>query len=123
MRTILRLTAIAAALASGSLGFSPEAAAAGQLHCYELIDARAGGSGGTTFCWLSGRVCYDCYEDGSYASCSSDWQPCDPRPFMPAQQHTRMSPSGGAGAGSTAAAVKICQTVTAASLLRAENLY
>lgn len=38
-----------------------------------------------SFCWLSSRVCHQCYDEGTAEHCASDWEPCDPYPKPPPQ--------------------------------------
>ena len=46
--------------------------------CTTYIDSRAAADQTTTFCWLSGSICYQCYDVNTGDNCSSNWSACDP---------------------------------------------
>lgn len=94
------------------------------VQCYGYYDSRSGSSGGQTFCWLSGSICYECvYEGpGSAGSCSNDWTPCDPRPPQPAVQ-TAAFPSSAPEATASTAPIRICEVTSPGPTLRSETLF
>lgn len=52
--------------------------------CQRYWDSRAAQDQyGNSWCWLSGRICYQCYDLNSGDNCSADWGECDPYPPMP----------------------------------------
>jgi hypothetical protein len=46
--------------------------------CTTYLDSQAAASQTTTFCWLSGAICYQCYDVNTGDNCSSNWSACDP---------------------------------------------
>jgi hypothetical protein len=49
--------------------------------CDRVIDSRAYDDGGdSSFCWLSGMICYYCWGSLPDEHCASDWEPCDTAP-------------------------------------------
>ena len=60
----------------------PSVASAG-LYCTTYYDSRAASSWGDSYCWLSGAICYQCWDDFAN-DCSSDWHECSP---VPTEEH------------------------------------
>jgi hypothetical protein len=112
---------LALALAAASMAICATAQA--QYNCQAYLDSRSGSSGGTDFCWLSGSICYDCW-DNFYNTCSNDWEPCDPRPQprTPFVQYAARSPAP-SEAGSPAPPSRICAVTHAVSPVRVEILF
>lgn len=54
--------------------------------CVRYWDSQAASYYGESFCWLSGRICYECYDDYSGENCSTDWSECNPYPSGPEHQ-------------------------------------
>lgn len=102
-------------------------AAHAQVNCAQYIDSRSGSSGGITFCWLSGSICYDCWSGGGSQTCSSNWNPCDPRPRGPFVQTAALpSPapqSSVAQATAPTAAIRFCEVTSPGPTLRSETLF
>lgn len=49
--------------------------------CDRVIDSKAYDDGGdSSFCWLSGNICYYCWGEKPDEHCASDWEPCEPSP-------------------------------------------
>lgn len=100
-------------------------AAQAQVQCASYYDSRSISSGGTSFCWLSGSICYDCWSasgGGGFDTCSSDWYPCDPRPPQPAVQ-TAAFPSSAPQATAPTAAIRFCEVASVGPTLRSETLF
>lgn len=57
--------------------------------CNTFYDSQAASYYGESYCWLSGRICYECYDTQSGENCSSDWSECNPYPTVP--EHQRAS--------------------------------
>ena len=51
--------------------------------CAVYIDSKAFMNDTYSFCWLSGNICYNCYNINTGDSCASDWRQCDPNPRKP----------------------------------------
>lgn len=92
--------------------------------CIGYYDSRAGSTGGMSFCWLSGSICYDCWygSGGGGNTCSNDWSPCDPRPVQPVFQTAAFPPSPSEATASTAA-IRICEVTSPGPPLRSETLF
>ena len=61
-------------------------AASAATYCDTYYDSRSASSYGEDFCWLSGAICYECYDTDSGESCTDDWKECNPYPPIPEQQ-------------------------------------
>lgn len=49
-----------------------------EVECERYWDSTAATYQGESFCWLSGAVCYQCYETTAGQNCSSNWDECTP---------------------------------------------
>lgn len=95
-------------------------AADAEVYCAQYWDSRSGSGGGYTFCWLSGSICYDCWDSGSGSTCSNDWSPCDPRPR---QEHKMASFETGPNTAVDAQPFRICEVIAPTPALRSDVLF
>jgi hypothetical protein len=56
------------------------ASAFAEVQCDVTYNSKAYSDAQYNFCWLSGSVCYQCYDVQTADSCSSEYTPCNPYP-------------------------------------------
>ena len=81
------------------------APATASAYCTTYFDSQAATAYGDSFCWLSGAICFQCWDDLAN-DCSANWQECDPVPIEE-QQYARVLWDE----ASDPFAARICQTV------------
>lgn len=55
------------------------ASAFAEVRCETYYNTVAYSDAQYNFCWLSGAICYQCYDVDTAESCSNDFSPCEPR--------------------------------------------